>query len=242
MEPKGGGLPAGVVRCWRSCTMEKDASYRRTPAGYVPASRVCRKEHSGPSPEWCRMRGDASSSQGFVGGSNVMHLDAYRDQVQSIAADRSGGAIYNGSLNSAAIVVEALFSSAREDVTILTGKLNPRVYGRDDVVLQAKLFLVSDAKNRMRIILEENKLENRKLHPLLQSLSSYRGFSIRYAPPSLQASYDFHFVAADSDCYQFKRDKTKLSAIAAFGDIKRGPILTDFFEKAWNQCLPLSIQ
>lgn len=68
---------------------------------------------------------DASSSQGFVRGWNVMHLDAYRDQVQCIAADRSGGAIVNGSLNSAAIVVEALFSIARENVTILTGKLSP---------------------------------------------------------------------------------------------------------------------
>lgn len=125
---------------------------------------------------------------------------------------------------------------------ILTGKLNPRVYGRDDVIMQAKLFLASDAGNRMRIILEENKPENRKLHPLLQGLSSYEGFSVRYAPSSLQDSYGFHFVAADNDCYRFKRDKTESSAIAAFGDIERGPILTEFFEKTWNQCLPLSVQ
>lgn len=171
-----------------------------------------------------------------------MNLDAYRNQVQSIAADRSGGAIYNGSLDHAAIVVETLFSNAKQNVMILTGNLNARVYGRNDVILQAELFLVSDASNRMRIILEEDKPENRELHPLLKRLSSYRGLSLKYAPPDLQASYEFHFVAADNDCYRFERDKTKSSAIAAFGDAERAPILTDFFEKTWDQCRPFSTQ
>ena len=130
----------------------------------------------------------------------------------------------------AAIVVETLFATARDEVMILTGNLNTRVYGRDEVVLQAKLFLASDAENRMRIILEEDRLENRRLHPLLQGLSSFKGLSVRHAPPDLQESYGFHFVAADQDCYRFERDKTKSSAIAAFGDNKRCPLLTDFFE------------
>ena len=168
-----------------------------------------------------------------------MTLDEYRVRVNRIAWERSGGAIYNGSLEHAAVVVEALLANATSEVMILTGKLNTRVYGRDDVVMQAKLFLTNSADNRLRILIEEDKPQNRELHPLLRGLSEYKGFSIRHVPEGLQASYGFHFVAADDDCYRFERDKAKPFAIAAFGDREGGVSLASFFDKAWSRCKDL---
>lgn len=170
-----------------------------------------------------------------------MTLDEYRVRVNRIAGERSGGAIYNGSLEHAAVVVEALFTNARSEVMILTGNLNTRVYGRDDVVMQAKLFLANDADNRLRVLIEEDKPQNRELHPLLRRLSEYKGFSIRHVPESLQASYGFHFVAADDDCYRFEEDKSKPFAVGVFGDEERGSRLKRFFEERWNRCTELSI-
>lgn len=165
-----------------------------------------------------------------------MTLDEYRVRVNRIAWARSGGAIYNGSLEHAAVVVEALFTNARTEVMILTGNLNPRVYGRDDVVMQAKLFLASSAENRLRILMEDDKPQNRRLHPFLKELAEYDGFSIRHVPEEVQKSYGFHFVAADDDCYRFERDKSKPFAIAVFGNEEGGSGLASFFEEAWDRC------
>ena len=169
-----------------------------------------------------------------------MTLDEYRDRVNRIAGKRSGGAIYNGSLEHAAVVVEALLTNANREVMILTGNLNTRVYGRDDVVMQAKLFLANNADNRLRILMEEDDMRNRRLHPLLRELSEYEGFSVRHVPEGIQAAYGFHFVAADDDCYRFERDKSKPFAIAAFGDKKGGGGLASFFDKAWDRCRDLT--
>lgn len=170
-----------------------------------------------------------------------MTLDEYRDRVNRIAGERSGGAIYNGSVEHAAVVVEALLANASSEVMILTGNLNTRVYGRDDVVMQAKLFLANNADNRVRILMEEDNPRNRRLHPLLQELCSYEGFSARYVPQDLQESYGFHFAVADDDCYRFEEDKSKPFAVGVFGDEERGSRLKRFFEARWDLCTKLSI-
>lgn len=170
-----------------------------------------------------------------------MTLDEYRTRVNRIARERSGGAIYNGSIEHAAVVVEALFTNARTQVMILTGNLNTRVYGRDDVVMQAKLFLANNADNRLRILMEEDNPRNRRLHPLLRGLSEYEGFSVRHVPESIQTSYGFHFVAADNDCYRFEEDKSKPFAIGVFGNEERGSLLKRFFEQRWDRCTELSM-
>ena len=169
-----------------------------------------------------------------------MTLDEYRNRVNTIAWKRSGNSIYNGTLAHAAAVVEALLANARKDVMILTTDLNTRIFGRDDIVMHAKLFLASDAGNRLRILMEVDKPQNRRLHPLLQGLAEYGGLSLRHVPEDLQASYGFHFVAADDDCYNFGRDKSKPFAIATFGNKESSSGLVRFFEEAWDRCTELT--
>lgn len=171
-----------------------------------------------------------------------MTTDEYRDRVNTIAWNRSGNSIYNGTLSQAVAVVEALLTNARKDLMILTRDLNTRIFGRDDIVMHAKLFLASDAGNRLRIMMEVDKPQNRRLHPLLQGLAEYEGFSLRHVPDDLQSSYGFHFVAADDDCYNFGRDKSKPFAIATFGDKESASGLTKFFDEAWDRCTELTTQ
>lgn len=165
-----------------------------------------------------------------------MSLDAYRERVFALASQRNGAAVYNGSMDHAAIVIEAMFAHAQKDFVILTKNLNARVYGREEVVEQAKLFLSGSADNDLRVVLEENVPENRKQHPFFQALSGYQNFLLRYAPPELQRKYDFHFAEMDGNSYRIEYDKTKPFAIAAFGEREGAENIAGVFDKIWANC------
>lgn len=165
-----------------------------------------------------------------------MSLDAYRERVFELASQRDGAAVYNGSMDHAAIVIEALFAHAQQDFVILTRNLNARVYGREEVVEQAKLFLSGSADNALRVVLEENVPENREQHPFFQALFGYSNFLVRYAPPDLQGKYDFHFAEMDGSSYRIEYDKTKPFAIAAFGERDGAENIANVFDKIWANC------
>lgn len=65
--------------------------------------------------------------------------------------------------------IETLFSVAKSEVDILTGTLSPRVYGRQGVIEEVKLFFATSHRNRLRIILESDSPRDRKNHPLLKA-------------------------------------------------------------------------
>ena len=105
------------------------------------------------------------------------NLAQYRYSLREVARERTGGVITNASVEHTSSVVETMFAEAKGEVDILTGTLSPRVYGRSTVVEEAKLFLASSYRNRLRIILEADSIKDRKNHPLLQdqvSLGSLR--------------------------------------------------------------------
>ena len=70
-------------------------------------------------------------------------FDAYRQHVRSLAQRHDGGVVFNESIEHASTVIESLFANANHGVDILTGVLNPRVYGREEVITEARLFLAS---------------------------------------------------------------------------------------------------
>lgn len=169
-----------------------------------------------------------------------MSLDKYRDRVEELARRRKGEPIFNGSLEHAAIIVETMFANSSHSVQILSGKLNARVYGRDDVVEQAKLFL-ADANHTVRILLEENRKEDLSDHPFFDEFAEYQNLEVRVVPADWQNTYDFHFLVMDSDSYRFEHDKTKHSAIAAFGDGPAAKNLARIFNDLWQQSEPVRL-
>lgn len=170
-----------------------------------------------------------------------MSLTEYREYVRRHATRRDGHPIYNNSIEHASIVIENLFLEAERSVAILTGSLNAKVYGRASVVEAAKLFLVSSAKNRLRIILESDAPDDREIHPFFRTCSELHNFAVRVASQRVQSLYDFHFVVADNDSYRFEGDKTKAAAIAAFGHVEGAQNLGGIYEYIWNQCEPVDV-
>ena len=65
----------------------------------------------------------------------------YVEKVRRAAISRNGEPLYNGSVDHAAVLAEAMFTHAEKSVDILTGELNARVYGGAAVVDRVKEFL-----------------------------------------------------------------------------------------------------
>ena len=167
-----------------------------------------------------------------------MSLAEYRQYVRSLASKRDGQPIYNASVEHASIVIENLFAKAKSRVDVLSGNLNARVYGREPVVEEAKLFLASSVNNKLRIILEEDSPEDRAIHPFFKACAKSPSVELRIAPEQVQALYGFHFVLMDNDSYRFESDKTKASAVAAFGHGKGAENLDQIYDYLWNLCAP----
>ena len=170
-----------------------------------------------------------------------MNLTEYRQFVRSLASKRDGEPIYNASVEHASVVVESLFANADSQVDVLSGVFNARVYGRDPVIEEAKLFLGSSAKNRLRIILEEDSPEDRTIHPFFKACSELPNIELRIVPQDLQELYGFHFVLVDDDSYRFESDKTKPSAVAAFGHKEGAANLASIYQDLWDQCEAVDI-
>lgn len=169
----------------------------------------------------------------------MAHMDLYRDMVKDQAWQRSGAPVFNGSTEHASVVVETLFSTAQEQVSILTGTLNPRMYGRERVVTEAKLYLAVSHKNRLRIMLESDSEIDRQRHPLLIACSDFPSVELRVVPPEVQEWYDFHFLVADADCYRLVSDKTCPIATARFGDVEGAQNLNRLFDILWADSEPI---
>lgn len=164
----------------------------------------------------------------------MAQLDAYREMVKSHARRRSGEPIFNASMEHASVVVETLFSTAQKCLSVLTGSLNPRVYGRDAVVTEARLFLAASQQHSLRIILESDSGIDRRRHPLFIACSDFTNIELRVASPTLQERYDFHFLVADDDCYRLENDRNRPLATAQFGDVEGAKNLNRIFDILWE--------
>ena len=170
-----------------------------------------------------------------------MELDEYRRYVQELASKHDGTPIFNSSLDHASIVVERLFSEAGQQIDVLSGNLNARVYGRNRVIDAAQGFLGTSANNRLRIILEQDSSADRAVHPFFRACAEHPGVELRIAPPAVRDSYEFHFVLTDGNNYRFEDDKTKSAAIAAFGHREGAKNLGSIYASLWEACRPVGI-
>lgn len=168
-------------------------------------------------------------------------LDTYRDVVKDHARVRSGEPILDASMGNASVVVETLFATAQEQVSILTGRLSPRVYGRDRVVTEAKLYLLVSHKNRLRILLESDSKIDRQRNPFLIACAGFPNVELRVVPARAQERYDFHFVVVDSESYHLRHDRTRPFATVQFGDVEGAQNLNRIFDILWEDSDPIAM-
>jgi hypothetical protein len=154
----------------------------------------------------------------------------YRDLIAKRIADRDGTPLPNGTLLHAAMLMEAMFSSASKSIRILTGSLNARVYGSPEVIACARQFLATSGHS-LEIIFEDEIDEDAVArHPLLASLGPGANVRLWKLKSVFRKKIVAHFALMDDDSYRFEADKTKPSAIAAFGDKVFCKTLSGFFE------------
>ncbi|WP_417824395.1 hypothetical protein [Thalassospira lucentensis] len=159
-------------------------------------------------------------------------MDAYTKKVRLVALERDGKPIYNSSLDHAAILSAAMFEHASNEVCILTGKLDAKVYGREGVVENARIFL-SRPDRKIRVLVEHLEEVDQKDHPFTKEFSDNSDVEIRALNVD-QHKVPFHFIVMDRDSYRFEKDKNVPSAVAAFGDSKGGENLTRIFDEMWK--------
>ena len=172
-----------------------------------------------------------------------MSLDNYRERVRELALKRDGEPIYNGSLDHAGIIVEQMFVSAHDQVSILTGALNARVYGTASVIEKVDIFLAgSDTTVRILVEANEDQITD---HPFFERLSKHMGkgdLEVKRVPENWQEFYEYIFLVMDDDSFRFEEDKTKHAAIAAFGDKEGGHHLTEIFDSLWKAGEPVEVK
>lgn len=164
-----------------------------------------------------------------------MNLDEYKHYIRSLAVRKDGQPVLNASVDHASVIVERLFATAEDKIDILSGFFNARVYGREPVISEAKLFLASSPNHKMRIILESGSSQDRAVNPFFAECAQFPNLELRKAPPDLQTRYAFHFIVADAASYRFESDKNSPSAVATFGDTAGAKNLEGIFETLWKK-------
>jgi hypothetical protein len=139
----------------------------------------------------------------------------YRQRVKLLSDIRNGGAIFNGSADHAAIIVENLFRVATHHVRILSGDLDARVYGNHRVVQRAEEFL-GHSDHRLDILVERDTFS--ASHPFVRAIAGNENVAIKLISPEVSEGVPYHFMTADEDCYRFEELKGTHKAVAAFGD------------------------
>jgi hypothetical protein len=130
----------------------------------------------------------------------------YRQRVKLLADVRNGGAIFNGSADHAAIIVENLFRVATHHV---------RMYGNHHVVQRAEEFL-GHSDHRLEILVERDTFS--ASHPFVRAIAESENVSIKLINAEVSEGVPYHFMTADEDCYRFEELKGTHKAVAAFGD------------------------
>lgn len=161
-------------------------------------------------------------------------LNEYREHVELLASLRNGEPISNGSLEHAAILIEQMFKSADRQVSILTSALNARVYARDRILDQAKMFLALGSR-RLNILLESDDAGLVREHPFFERIRNNDNVEARRVPANVRNSYKYHFLVMDDDSYRFEPTKDAPTAVGVFGNKTTASRLSGIFSLLWDQ-------
>jgi hypothetical protein len=142
------------------------------------------------------------------------HEDTYREYVEAAASAERCEVFLNRYVAHAAIIVEYLFRNAQFSVEILTGRLNPAIYGDHSTVRAAIDFLDRTANldnstgHKLCILTEEGVDQN--THPLfIRARDSHfaKLIELRRVPDTVKHTFNFHFALADNMHYRCKEPR-----------------------------------
>lgn len=156
----------------------------------------------------------------------------YLDRVDRAAKRRNGEVFLNSSLGHSIVIVERMIADAYRSVAILSRSLDPKVYGRNQILEATRRFL-DEKPRKMRLLLENRDLQMLAENPFLNKFKDDPCVEIRFVPTDIEKTYKFHFLVTDGESYRFEPDKATSSAVVAFGDAEGARNLEDFFSSLW---------
>jgi hypothetical protein len=135
--------------------------------------------------------------------------------------------LFNRTPARAAIVFKWLIRSAQNSIKLLTGGMNPEVYGREDLIEALHLFL-DKSQARVAILFDcrgtsrtgEIDRDYVASHPALRAAVADPVFrsklDVRIVLPQTAETYRYHFMVVDECSFRFEMDRASFEATAQF--------------------------
>ncbi len=150
---------------------------------------------------------------------NLAKLDSFASIVEDCRRERRSFRIENDSIEYAAVLAENLLKFARDnkqDVRIISGSLDERVYGN-----LAKLAEEVLRTNKIEIIVEKLPVD----HSLVEVVGKHKNGSVREIPDAGP-----HFILVGDSAYRLEVNHKLAKAVANFNEPVNGGILRDLFD------------
>lgn len=171
-----------------------------------------------------------------------MNIDDYRGHIDRLIRERSEETVLNGSHAHASVIVERMFANANECVNILSRSFDPRIYGANETVEQARLML-GDSQRTINILVEEFDSHSIANHPFFFKMQRVNGrnLKVRRIPHEIRKAVAINFATLDDYGYRLEEDKSEAVAVANFGDRNFVSSLRSFFDRLWEVSQPVAI-
>lgn len=163
-----------------------------------------------------------------------MSTEKYRDKIDRVITEASGEIVLNGSHDHAAIIIERMFSRAKESVRILTAKFDPRIYCDQETISAARKML-GDNSRCIKVLIEEPDATSQTGNPYFEELASVGNLEIRVIPEILRAPISINFALMDEAGFRMEKDQTGTTAIVCFGNNEVTPRLKSLFDEVWSK-------
>ena len=167
----------------------------------------------------------------------------YRRKIDRAISERTGEIILNGSHAHAAIIIERMFASAKKKMRILSLDFDPRIFGVEETVEQAQLFLGLSDRNAQILIEDKTKIIPRS-HPFLNTLLKNSNLQFKLLRGDLREIVDLNFALMDDCGLRYEGDESgSSSAFARFQE--SDPLVTrlsKLFDNLWNFSQEITFQ
>lgn len=179
-------------------------------------------------------------------------MDAYIELVNKLAESNSEDIINNSSPDHAIALFEAMFKHGNGEARVLSGRLNPLIYGDEGVIKAITSFLLRTG-NSLRVVIQNvddqcSDLDGHghlKENPLVKTLKEKldkcfeERVSIKMADGLLK-DLDFHFTTI-GNAFRFEPDRTKKEAFASFNQAEMTKKLNTIWDKDYFKAQPISL-
>jgi hypothetical protein len=158
-------------------------------------------------------------------------LSDFRELLKRESQRKTGRVISSSTPEQAAVVLEVFFATATSAVRIVTGGLNARVYGHENVIVEAKKFLADRSRSLQILFLNPMPPKLPYIHPLIGALLQNDNLVVMQADDEVNKVMRLHFSVVDMTAFRLKKDTDAHASIVSFGDTTLSNSLVSIFSE-----------